>query len=163
MECYATHIWGWGKIFICCFLLLPPLNFCSVCLSFFVLYSLFGWMFDSTRCSRGMTIRPTNKGINYKERQANRAKTEKFIKALFKKMDSRNEVKFTNSAWKWYYSISREIFSFGKFFVSKHFFKNCRPYCIRGPNYNWGWQNNIHLTSSDLLSLSAVWCKDFLR
>ena len=63
MECYATHIWGWGKIFLCCILLLPPLSFCSVCLSFFVLYSLFGWMFDSTRRSRGMAIRPTNKGI----------------------------------------------------------------------------------------------------
>ena len=66
---------------------------------------------------------------------------EKFIIALFDKMDSRREVKFTSSAWKltssawkWYYSFCREIFSFGEFFGSKHFFKNCGPYCIRGPN-----------------------------
>ena len=38
------------------------------------------------------------------------------------------------AAWKWYYSFSREIFSFVEFFGSKHFFKNCAPYCIRGPN-----------------------------
>ena len=63
MECYATHIWGGGEIFLCCILLLPPMSFCSVCLSFFVLYSLFGWMFDSTRCSRGMAIRATNNWI----------------------------------------------------------------------------------------------------
>ena len=66
MECYTTHIGGWGKIFLCCTLLLPPLSFCSVCLSFFVLNSRFGWMFDSTRRSRGMAIRPTNKGIKNK-------------------------------------------------------------------------------------------------
>ena len=35
MECYTTHIWGWGKIFLCCILLLPPFSFFSVCLSFF--------------------------------------------------------------------------------------------------------------------------------
>ena len=55
---------------------------------------------------------------------------EKFIMDLFNKMDSRREVKFassnwkhTSSAWKWYYSFSREIFSFGNFFKSKHFSK----------------------------------------
>ena len=31
-------------------------------------------------------------------------------------------------------SFSREIFNFGEFFMSRHFFKNCGPYCIRGPN-----------------------------
>ena len=34
----------------------------------------------------------------------------------------------------WYYSFSRELFSLGKFFGSKDFFKNCGRYCIRGPN-----------------------------
>ena len=52
------------------------------------------------------------------------------------------EYKFTSSAWKCYYSLSREIFSFGEFF--KHFFKNCGPYCIRGPNLTWGRQNWIY-------------------
>ena len=60
--------------------------------------------------------------------------------ALFNKMDSRREVKFTSSAWKWYYSFNREIYSFVEFFKSKHIFKNCGPYCKRGPNYIWGGQ-----------------------
>ena len=34
-------------------------------------------MFGSSRRSRGMAIRPTNKGIKYKERQTNRAKTQR--------------------------------------------------------------------------------------
>ena len=66
---------------------------------------------------------------------------KKFIMALFKKIDSKREVKFTSSAWKltspawkWYYSFSREIFSFGEIFRSKDFFKNCGPHYIRGPN-----------------------------
>ena len=75
MECYTTHIWGWGKIFLCCTLLLPPLIL--LCFSvFLLLYSRFGWMFDSPRRSRGMAIRPTNKGIKYKDRQRNRAKSQ---------------------------------------------------------------------------------------
>ena len=48
--------------------------------------------------------------------------------------------KLSRSSWKWYYSFSREIFSFGEFFKSKHFFKNCGPCCTRGPNWTWGWQ-----------------------
>ena len=27
MECYATHFWGWGKIFLCSILLLPQCSF----------------------------------------------------------------------------------------------------------------------------------------
>ena len=46
-------------------------------MSFFVLYSLFGWMFDSTRGSRVMVIGPTKKGMKYKERQTNREKTQR--------------------------------------------------------------------------------------
>ena len=67
--------------------------------------------------------------------------TNAWLMALFNKMDSRSEVKFTSSdwkhtssAWKWYYSFSRVIFSFGEFFRSKQFFKNCGSYYIRGPN-----------------------------
>ena len=37
-----------------------------LCLSvFLLLYSRFGWMFDSPRRSRGLAIRPTNKGIKF--------------------------------------------------------------------------------------------------
>ena len=31
-------------------------------------------------------------------------------------------------------SFRMEIFSFGEIFRLKDFFKNCGPYCIRGPN-----------------------------
>ena len=47
-------------------------------------------------------------------------------------MDLRREVKFTSSTLKRYYSFSIKIFSFGEFFKSKHFFKNCCPYCKEG-------------------------------
>ena len=74
-------------------------------------------------------------------REVIRAVIEKFIMALFNKMDSGKEVKstssackLTSSAWIWYHSFSREIFSFGKFFGWEHFFKNCGPFCIRGSN-----------------------------
>ena len=49
--------------------------------------------------------------------------TEKFILALFNKMDSRREVKFKSSATRRYYSFRKEIFSFREFFRSKHFQK----------------------------------------
>ena len=58
-------------------ILLPPLSFCSVCLSI-----LFFIACLPARAQRGMAI------------------SEKIIKALFKKMDSRREVKFTSSACK---------------------------------------------------------------
>ena len=67
-------------------------------------------MFDSTRHSRGMAIRPTNKGIK-------------------NKIDRQTEQKLKGGSNN---SFSREIFSFGEFLRSKHFFKNCDPYCIRG-------------------------------
>ena len=68
MECYATHLSLWRAAIYCGTLWVPlplsrpfSLSFLLFCTRF-GLACLFGWMFDSTRRSRGMAIRPTNKG-----------------------------------------------------------------------------------------------------
>ena len=50
-----------------------------------------------------------------------------------------------------------EIFSFGEFLRAEHFFKNCGPYCIRGPNETWGWQK-VFLKLEKVRVSVLSWC-----
>ena len=59
MECYATHFWGWGKIFLCSILFLPILTICSVCLSIFFFIACL-----PARAKRGMAISAIKKKID---------------------------------------------------------------------------------------------------
>ena len=73
------------------------------------------------------------------------------IMALFNKMYSRREVKFTRLLENLQVLLESDIILLvGKYSVwgkSKHFFKNCGSYCIRGPK----------------LDLMSTMCNNYLR
>ena len=111
-ECYATHFWGWGKIFLCSILFFPPLTFCSVCLSISFFIACL-----PARAKRGMAIRTIKNKIDIQTEQKVKGGNNKMLQSKLTSSVS----KFTSPAWNWYYSFSREIFTFGEIFKSKDF------------------------------------------